>query len=150
MTFDIREAREDDADAISGVILAALRTSNSRDYPRDVIDRVERSFSPSAVVWLLKTRRVFVAIMSGWIVGTASLEGTTVRSVFVHPWRQRCGIGKRLMAEIEKVVREAGASVLTVPSSVTAQAFYAGLGFKLVGDSYFGEERTIIMECQLG
>lgn len=128
MTFDIREAREDDADAISEVILAALRTSNSKDYPRDVIDRVERSFSPSAVVRLLKTRRVFVAIMSGRIVGTASLEGTTVRSVCVHPWRQRCGIGKRLMAEIEKVAREAGASVLTVRHRSLPKRFMLDLG----------------------
>jgi hypothetical protein len=35
---------------------------------------------------------------------------------------------------------------LAVPSSVTAETFYAGLGFRAVRDSYYGDERTIIME----
>jgi hypothetical protein len=39
--------------------------------------------------------------------------------------------------------------MLTVPSSVTAEAFYARLGFKAVRDSYHGDERTIIMERPL-
>jgi hypothetical protein len=39
--------------------------------------------------------------------------------------------------------------LLTVPSSVTAEPFYARLGFKAVRDSYFGDERTIIMERAL-
>ncbi|WP_280940334.1 hypothetical protein [Mesorhizobium sp. LNHC221B00] len=36
--------------------------------------------------------------------------------------------------------------MLTVPSSLTAEAFYARLGFRAVRDSYHGEERTIIMQ----
>ena len=39
--------------------------------------------------------------------------------------------------------------MLTVPSSVTAEPFYAKLGFRPVRDSYHGEERTIIMERPL-
>jgi hypothetical protein len=34
----------------------------------------------------------------------------------------------------------------SVPSSVTAESFYAKLGFNAVRDSYHGEERTIVME----
>jgi hypothetical protein len=36
--------------------------------------------------------------------------------------------------------------MLAVPSSVTAATFYARLGFRAVRDSYYGDERTIIME----
>jgi len=35
---------------------------------------------------------------------------------------------------------------LAVSSSVTAETFYARLGFRSVRDSYYGDERTIIME----
>ncbi|WP_292449493.1 GNAT family N-acetyltransferase [Mesorhizobium sp.] len=51
------------------------------------------------------------------IVGTASLDGRTVRSVFVDPELQRRGIGKRLMAEVEDAAH---------------------------GDGYHGGERTIM------
>jgi hypothetical protein len=46
--------------------------------------------------------------------------------------------------------RERGIDVLSVPSSVTAEAFYARLGFKAVRNAFHGDERTIIMACRLG
>ena len=53
------------------------------------------------------------------------------------------------MAEVERTARERNIPLLTVPSSVTAEPFYARLGFKAVRDSYFGDERTITMERSL-
>jgi histone acetyltransferase (RNA polymerase elongator complex component) len=54
-----------------------------------------------------------------------------------------------MMAEVERIARERNIPSLTVPSSVTAEPFYARLGFKAVRDSYYGDERTIIMERSL-
>ena len=72
-----------------------------------------------------------------------------VRSVFVNPALQGQGIGRLLMIEIELRAREAGVTVLSVPSSLTAQAFYAKLGFHNVRDVYHGNERTLVMEKAL-
>jgi hypothetical protein len=38
---------------------------------------------------------------------------------------------------------------LSVPSSITAEAFYAKLGFVPVRDVHHGTERTILMERRL-
>src|SRR5689334_1086964 len=48
-----------------------------------------------------------------------------VRSVFVAPDVQARGIGRLLMAAIERAARERNIAVLAVPSSVTAETFYA-------------------------
>jgi hypothetical protein len=40
--------------------------------------------------------------------------------------------------------------MLSLRSSVTAEAFYTRLGFKAVRDAFHDDERTIIMECVLG
>jgi len=146
MEYTIRSALENDADEISAVILRALRETNAKDYTDDIIARVERSFSPDAVRELIGKRTVFVATMGNRVVGTASLDGSVVRTVFVAPDVQARGIGKLLMAEIERTARGRSFPALTVPSSVTAEAFYARLGFNAVRDSYHGDERTIIME----
>jgi histone acetyltransferase (RNA polymerase elongator complex component) len=53
------------------------------------------------------------------------------------------------MREIERLARERGNTTLVVPSSITAERFYARLGFRAVRDSYHGDERTIIMERML-
>ena len=149
MECTIRPAREDDADEMSAVILRALRETNAKDYTVEIIERVERSFSPSAVLQLIGKRTVFVASVGSRVLGTASLDGSVVRTVFVAPSAQAQGIGKLLMAEIERTARERNIPSLTVPSSVTAESFYARLGFKAVRDSYYGDERTIIMERSL-
>ena len=146
MECTIRPALEDDAAHISAVIMRALRETNAKDYSNDVIERIVRGFSPDAVRRLIGERTVFVATMRGSIVGTASLDGNMVRTVFVAPDVQTRGIGKLLMAEIERTARARNVASLTVPSSLTAETFYARLGFKAVHDSYLGDERTIMME----
>ena len=149
MECTIRPALENDADEISAVVLRALRETNAKDYTDEIIERVERSFSPSAVLQLIGKRTVFVATVGSRVTGTASLDGSVVRTVFVAPDAQAQGIGKLLMAEIERTARERNIPSLTVSSSVTAQPFYARLGFKALRDSYYGDERTIIMERSL-
>lgn len=149
MDCTIRPALSDDAADISAVVLRALRETNAKDYTNETIARVERSFSPDAVLALIAKRTVFVATMGSRVVGTASLDGSVVRTVFVAPDVQARGVGKLLMAAVEHIARARNIPALTVPSSVTAETFYARLGFKAVRDSYHGDERTIIMERSL-
>lgn len=146
MDCTIRPALSDDAADISAVILRALRETNAKDYTDEIIERIERSFSPDAIRELIGKRTVFVAAVGSRVVATASLDGSVVRTVFVAPDAQARGIGKLLMAEIEHIARARNISALTVPSSVTAETFYARLGFEAVRDSYHDDERTIIME----
>ncbi|QND71856.1 GNAT family N-acetyltransferase [Tardiphaga robiniae] len=146
MTCDIRPAQVGDAAGISRVIIRALRETNAKDYTPDIIARVELSFSPAAVERLIDQREVFVAEMDNRVVGTASLDGQALRTMFVLPDVQGRGIGRLLVQRIERVARERQLAILTVPATVTAEAFYARLGFTAVREAYHGEERTIVME----
>ena len=145
----LRSATADDADAVSLVILRALRETNARDYSERVIARIASNFSPPAVRRLIAGRAVFVALDQDRIVGTAGLDGCTVRTVFVVPDLQGRGIGRLLMARVVEAARGKGLAALLVPSSVTAESFYARLGFKAVRESRHGEERTVVMELGL-
>ena len=146
MTCDIRPAQAGDAAGISRVIIRALRETNAKDYTPDIIARVELSFSSAAVERLIDQRDVFVAEMDNRVVGTASLDGQALRTMFVLPDVQGRGIGRLLVQRIERVARERQLAILTVPATVTAEAFYARLGFTAVREAYHGEERTIVME----
>jgi GNAT superfamily N-acetyltransferase len=146
LEYAIRPARCEDAEGISRAIISALRKTNARDYSAAVIARVEESFSPAVILDFLKRRTVFVAVVEDSIVGTASLEGEVVRTVFILPEYQGRGIGRALMARVERAAITSNVAILAVPSSVTAEPFYAKLGFRAVRDSYHGEERTIVME----
>lgn len=149
MNCVIREATEKDATAISHVIVAALRESNSQDYSAAVIAQVELSFSPSAILRFMAQRQVYVATLGEDIIATASLDQATVRSVFVAPACQGRGAGRALMTAVESAAAINGVSQLRVPSSITAEGFYRSMGYSTVRDEFHGEERTIIMEKSL-
>lgn len=149
MSTAVRLAQTTDAEGISQVILAALHSSNARDYPADVIARVASNFTPDAVLALLQRRVVLVAVQGQVIVATAALDANVVRSVFVNPVLHGQGIGRLLMIEIELRARDAGVTVLSVPSSLTAEPFYIKMGFHTVRDVYHGNERTLVMEKAL-
>lgn len=149
MPTAVRLAQPADAEGISQVIHAALHSSNAQDYPADVIARVASNFTPDAVLALLARRVVLVAVQDEVIVATAALDANVVRSVFVNPALQGQGIGRLLMADIESRAREAAVTVLSVPSSLTAEPFYTKLGFHSVRDVYHGNERTLVMEKAL-
>lgn len=62
MECEIREAQEEDAADVSLVIISALRSSNAQAYSKEIIERVEKSFSPSAVSEIIGRRTAFVAL----------------------------------------------------------------------------------------
>ena len=140
----IRRATADDSQAVHEIVLRALRETNARDYPASVIDRLVLAL-PERVASNLDTWHAFVAIVNGRIVGTASLSGYTVKSVFVHPDYQRSGVGTKLMRAVENAAVAQSIRSLNVQSSITAQPFYAMWGFSIVREEFYGEERTIVM-----
>ena len=150
IAVEIRRALPSDAEEISRVIVRALHETNGRNYPPHVITAVAANFSPDRVAEKLATRKAYVAIVDGAVVGTASLHGPVIRSVYVDPAYQGRGIGARLMDVLEGLAREQAVLSLSVPSSITAEGFYRKLGFVFVRDEFYGDERTIIMKKDIG
>jgi L-amino acid N-acyltransferase YncA len=149
MQCQIRRATQLDAPAISKVVIAALRESNARDYPPEVIAVVEQHFCPASILTLMKQRQMYVAVVEQHVVGTASLDQAVVRSVFVSPRHQGRGIGQQLMARLKEAALAAQVEELRVPSSLTAESFYAQLGFQKIRDEFHGVEHTVIMALRL-
>jgi N-acetylglutamate synthase-like GNAT family acetyltransferase len=143
MQIQIRRATAEDAKAVYEIVLRAVRETNARDYPTSVIDRLALAL-PEKVASKLDECQAYVAV-DGRVVGTGSLNGQEVGSVFVHPEYQGHGIGAKLMDAIESGATIQIGITLTLQSSITAQAFYAKRGFKVVREAFYGEEKPIHM-----
>jgi GNAT superfamily N-acetyltransferase len=79
--------------------------------PASVIDRLASTL-PERVASKLEEWHAYIAAVDGRIVGTGSLNGQTVSSVFVHPNYEGQGIGAKLMDAIEGATNIEQVSVL--------------------------------------
>src|SRR5829696_4921312 len=71
-----------------------------------------------------------VATEGGRVLGLAALVGDEVRRVYVRPDAQRRGVGRRLMAELEREGRARGLGELRLTAGASAAGFYARLGYE--------------------
>lgn len=146
----IRPFVVDDGEQVSRVIIRCLREVNSRDYTSSQIERLCREFSPSKVRERFGNRASFVAFQNDVVVGTATLDGDEIRSVFVRPDLQNKGIGRVLMEQIEVAAKASGADVLRGYSSLAAIHFYLHLGYEKLREKREADgEVTIEIEKQL-
>ncbi|MGO9418607.1 GNAT family N-acetyltransferase [Roseiarcus sp.] len=89
------------------------------------------------------SRLVLVATIDGEVVGTAQLDldgmpskrhHAEVSKVLVDPRHRRSGLGRALMAEIERLAAEAGRWLLTLDTAGdAAETLYRSLGYEVAG-----------------
>ncbi len=134
-TISIRRFQPGDEEDCSEAAKMALINENSKDYPDFVISYMVSVFTPAKMLEISK-ERIFIVpeiIIDGKkkVVGTATLIGNYVGSVFIHSSYIHKGIGKRLMHEIEKIARDQGHRKIELWASLTALVFYRKLGYKI-------------------
>ena len=107
-----------------------LRTATAADA-RAIQDLLERSGLPTSD---LSTARpeFLVAESAGQIAGIGALErfgdAALLRSVAVEPRRRGSGVGRVIVAELERRARAAGIDALVL-LTLTARDFFARLGY---------------------
>lgn len=79
-----------------------------------------------------QTGTVIVVEMDGELVATGSLENGQIFAVFVHPDRQRLGLGKAVMNWLEQEILASGAKDSTLSISLPSRQFYESLGYQVM------------------
>lgn len=124
---------------------SASQMARLRRYPAAEIERLVGNYTTSCVLEFLKQRLTFVVLFNEKVVGTGSLQGSELKSLFVSPELHRKGIGGTLVSELEKVAAERGLKQLSVSSSLSAVSFYSSLGYIEKSREFFGDEETVTM-----
>jgi putative acetyltransferase len=136
MSVRIREMRPEEARIFLEVHHAAVRGLAAKDYPREVID----AWAPLPIVdqHIEKVRSNpddelrLIAELDDRVVGIGSLiaKSEDFRACYVTPEASRRGVGSAIVRAIERAAHERGAARLKVDSSITAEPFYAALGYE--------------------
>jgi putative acetyltransferase len=135
MPIIVRKMRTEDARSFLEVHHAAVRGLAAKDYPQQTIE----DWAPIPIVeddvrHFLANRDNeirLVAELDGTIVGIGALvlANSELRACYVTPAATRQGVGSALVSKIERIARDNSLSHLQMDSSVTAEPFYAALGY---------------------
>lgn len=129
--------RLEDARAFLEVHHAAVRGLAAKDYPPVVI----AAWAPLPIHNATVCRFLanldgevrLVAEVGDAIVGVGALVAakSELRACYVAPTVARRGVGTALVRAIERHARDRGLTSLKLDSSVTAEPFYAALGYQV-------------------
>ena len=145
----VRLATEKDADSIHAVHVKSIKRLCSLHYDRETVEHWADRQTPEKYAYFMKQldNTFLVAESSEGIVGFGHLGNAStdydyefksadleIKALYVTPKYTRQGLGKRLVREMEKMVKEKNVQQLVVVSTLNAVSFYRGCGFKKLGD----------------
>jgi len=129
----IRLFKDKDAASASKCIAKSLKAVSSKYYSSRVIAHLLRWNLPNSLMERAKSNTVLVAEEGNRIVATASMSADGwLGSFFVDPPRIGCGIGTRLLQEMERVAKMKKLGALRTNSAVNAVGFYKRNGYRIV------------------
>jgi len=125
----VRAFVDEDAEALSGVIVKNLDKVKVSRYPKNAIEAVKKHSSPSGVRELAKNKQIFVAEYDNRIVGMASLEANKIDHVFTDPGLHKKGVGRILVDRVENEVATQDYKDIDALANVIDHGFYNKLGY---------------------
>ncbi len=135
----VRSAVVADAEAIIDLHFDAVHRTASTFYPSAVLDSWSRRpdearYQRMREIITGDDELVLVAEAASEVVAFGSIVPhlPELRAVYVHPDAGRRGIGSQLLAALERLALERGASELHTHASVNAEAFYRRAGYEVV------------------
>ena len=133
MTIQIEELQLDDAVQAIELILESFSTSIAATLEQEGIDTFSRGLNENQFRKRLKSNLILVCRLRNDLVGLAEVRDSNhLTSLFVKPSLQRQGIGRLLIAELKKRVKE---NQITVNASLNSIEAYTNFGFVRNGSS---------------
>ncbi len=129
-SYIIRRATPEDAEGITPVHVASIRTLCAKDYTQEQIDAWAGWKSPEKYRAAMAAGEVFfVATVDDRVVGFSVLFADEVKAVYVHPDHVGRRIGRALLDAVENKARARGVDELRLTSTLTSIGFYESRGY---------------------
>jgi len=156
MSFSVRQAQAEDADAAVGVVRRSITELCAADHhgDADTLARWLANKTPQKFLeWIANPDNFCViAEVGSSLTGVGLLHRSgEIRLFYLDPAAQRQGIGSAIHRALEDHAREWGLRILTLDSTALAGAFYEHSGYRSTGPSKpaFGMVRTYPYEKRL-
>lgn len=147
----IRPFEINDAESVSSLVAETLRTSNSKDYTPDYIEKDIQSSQPKDIIKRSKWTHFYVVEIDGQIIGCGAIgpfwgkmDESSLYTIFVLPKHQGQGVGREIISTLEQDEYYLRAKRIEIPSSITAAPFYEKMGYSHKNNYHDADEEGLI------
>ena len=152
--MEIRRFKEEDAKEVSDLIRKTILISNTKDYPKDLMDALIETETPEHVLQRASWTHFYVVVDEQQIIGCGAIgpywgkeDESSLFTIFVLPEYQGQGIGRAIIDTLEKDEHFLRAHRIEIPASITGVPFYLKMGYNYKdGITEPDEEHLIRME----
>jgi len=130
MKTQIKKATLKDAREISNLIRETIKKVNDKGFTKKQLKAWYDHNSVKTIRKNIQEKNVFIALEKEKIIGTINFQKGSIAGMFVKYNKLGKGIGKKLLAYIEKFAKKEGIKKLELKSSPFAYEFYKNQGFK--------------------
>ena len=134
--MEIRRFKEEDAKEVSDLIRRTILISNTKDYPKDLMDALIETETPEHVLQRASWTHFYVVVDKQQIVGCGAIgpywgkeDESSLFTIFVLPEYQGQGIGRAIIDTLEKDEYFLRAHRIEIPASITGVPFYLKMGY---------------------
>lgn len=134
--MEIRRFKEEDAKEVSDLIRKTILISNTKDYPKDLMDALIETETPEHVLQRASWTHFYVVVDEQQIVGCGAIgpywgkeDESSLFTIFVLPEYQGQGIGRAIIDTLEKDEYFLRAHRIEIPASITGVPFYLKMGY---------------------
>ena len=132
----IRRFKNEDSEELSEVIAKTLRTTNSKDYSPEFIEKEILFFTPEKLIERATWVHFYVVCEDEKIIGCGGIgaywgkeDESSLFTIFVSPEYQGRGIGRKIIETLEQDEYFLRAKRVEIPASITAVGFYKKMGY---------------------
>lgn len=132
----IRRFKNEDSKELSEVIAKTLRTTNSKDYSPEFIEKEIAFFTSEKLIERATWVHFYVVCEDEKIIGCGGIgaywgkeDESSLFTIFVSPKYQGKGIGRKIIETLEQDEYFLRAKRVEIPASITAVEFYKKMGY---------------------
>ena len=152
--MNIRQFEHSDAPAVSELIRNTIKISNTKDYPKELMDALINVETPEHVLERASWTHFYVVEDQENIIGCGAIgpywgkeDESSLFTIFVSPEYQGKGVGRAIIDTLEKDEYFLRAKRIEIPASITGVPFYLKMGYHFKnGISEPDDEHLIRME----
>jgi len=151
----IRSFAPSDLKAVKSLIERTMDKNYKGLFSREVMEYFGQFHGDVNCLQVAIQGHTIVAEQNSQVVGTGSIVDGYILRVYVEPTLQKQGIGKLIMATLEKLAKDRGQKLVKLRATQISKEYYRKMGYVIVEKNLEGVENGkdlvyYLMEKQIG